>query len=167
MKVEVPPASKTCTIAPRGLGIVLKVPPEAIEETDAPLTFVFSNCTPQSFVYAASCKSLVSPIYYTASNKPLEREIELLLELNVNVESVEQAGELFFCHGNLPEDGSNEIPLRPLEGGKFEVGKKRGSLITNQLGFFVAATKATHAPATRKWLTTALTGVHLGGSLAP
>ena len=64
----------------------------------------------------------------------------------VNIESIEQAGDMVFCHANLPEDGSSEIHFSPLQGGEFEVGKPRGRLKTNELGFFVVATKAAKTP---------------------
>ncbi|CAI8034615.1 hypothetical protein GBAR_LOCUS19466 [Geodia barretti] len=117
-------------------------------EGDRPLTFAFTTCTPQSLAYAAGYKSL-SPISYIASNKPLKEEVEVLLEHSVNIESIEQAGDMVFCHANLPEDGSSKIQFSPLQGGKFEVGKPRGRLKTNELGFFVVATKAAKTPPTR------------------
>jgi hypothetical protein len=139
-KVEVPPSEKTVTVVPRGIGAVLKVPPKATTEGDRPLTFAFTTCTPQSFAYAAGYKSL-SPISYIASNKPLGEEVEVLLEHSVNIESIEQAGDMVFCHANLPEDGSSEIQFSPLQGGEFEVGKPRGRLKTDELGFFCSRNK--------------------------
>jgi hypothetical protein len=67
----------------------------------------------------------------------------------LNIESIEQAGDMVFCHANLPEDGSSEIHFSPLQGGEFEVGKPRGRLKTNELGFFVVATKAAKPPPIR------------------
>ena len=151
VKVEVQPSNNTVTIVPRGIGAVLKVPPKATTEGDRPLTFAFTTCTPPSLAYAAGYKSL-SPISYIASNKPLKEEVEVLLEHSVNIESIEQAGDMVFCHANLPEDGSSEIQFSPLQGGEFEVGKPRGRLKTNELGFFVVATKAAKTPPTRKLL---------------
>jgi hypothetical protein len=141
VKVEVPPSEKTVTVAPRGLGIALKVPPEALQQTGAPPTFAFTTCTPESFVYPDGYKSL-SPIYYIASNKPLKEELEVLLEHNVNIESSEQAEEMIFCIAQPPEDGSKEVRFIPIPAGKFNVGIEHGSLITNQLGFLNAGTKA-------------------------
>ena len=155
VKVEVPRGKqRTVTVVPRGIGAALKVPPEPIEETDAPLTFAFTTVTPQSAIFPDGYKSL-SPIYYIASNKPLSRELEVLLQHNVNVESVEQAGDMIFCHANLPEDGSKEIRFNPIQGGWFEVDGERGSLKTNQLGLLAIVTKAKDTSMISKlWLTT-------------
>ena len=157
VKVEVPRGKqRTVTVVPRGIGAALKVPPapEPIEETDAPLIFAFTTVTPQSTIFPDGYKSL-SPIYYIAPNKPLSREIEVLLQHNVNVESVEQAGDMIFCHANLPEDGSKEIRFNPIQGGQFEVDGERGSLKTNQSGIFAIATKAEDTSMISKlWLTT-------------
>ncbi|CAI7997394.1 hypothetical protein GBAR_LOCUS2140 [Geodia barretti] len=142
VKVEVPPSNNTVTVAPRDLGITLKVPPKALQQTGAPPTFAFTTCTPESFVYPDGYKSL-SPIYYIAFNNPLKKELEVLLEHNVNIESSEQAEEMIFCIAQPPEDGSKEVRFIPIPAGKFNVGREHGSLITNQLGFLNAGTKAT------------------------
>ena len=110
MKVEVPHSESTVTIAPRGLGVTLNVSPETLPQTGAPPTFAITTCTPESFVYPAGYKSL-SPIYYIAANKPLDKELEVLLEHNVNIESSEQAEEMIFCIAQPPEDGSKEVHL--------------------------------------------------------
>ena len=142
VKVDVPSSDETITIASRGLGAVLKVPPEPLEETGAPLSFILTTCAPnKSFVYPAGYKSL-SPVYYIAANKPLRNEVEVLLEHNVNVESSEQAKEMVFCAAKCPEDGKEEIHFIPVPAGEFGVGKEHGSLKTNELGFLNAGTKA-------------------------
>ena len=141
VKIKVPPSEDAVTISPRGLGVTLKVPPETMEQVGAPPTFAITTCTPQSFVYPEGYKSL-SPIYYIASNKPLEKELEVLLEHNVNIESSEQAEEMIFCIAQPPEDGKKEIHFIPIPAGEFKAGKEHGSLITNQLGFINAGTKA-------------------------
>ena len=136
-----PPSDEMVIIAPRGLGIVLKVPPESLEQTGAPSTIAITTCTPQSFVYPEGYKSL-SPIYYVAANKSLQKELEVLVEHNANIENGEQKEEMIFCIAQPPEDGEKNVHFIPVPAREFAVGKEHGNLITNQLGFINAGTKA-------------------------
>ena len=140
VKVDVPPSEETVILAPRGLGIVVKVPPEALQQNGIPSTFAFTACSPESFDFPDGYKSL-SPIYYIAANKPLEKKVELKIEHSADIETDEQAQEMIFCVAKPPEDGSQKVHFIPIPAGEFEADAEHGILATKYLGFINAGTK--------------------------
>ena len=83
-------------------------------------------------------------MYYIAANKPLEEEVEFLVEHSADVETSEQAEEMVFFVASPPADGSKEVKFTLLPG-KFEVGEEHGSVRTSHLGFLNAGIKESAA----------------------
>ena len=134
---EVAIQSKPVTISPPGLGVALKIPPNAVQSSDEPVNVSLRACLHSTvFQYPEGCTPL-SAIYHISSNSAFDKHIELTIEHFADLETGKQANEMTFFRAESGEKG--KYRFTPMKGGVFKVGGHRCTISTRLVPSFVCA----------------------------
>ena len=129
--------SEPVTLSPPGLGVTLKIPPNAVQSSDEPATVSLRACLPNTvFQYPEGCTPL-SAVYHISSNSAFDENIELSIEHFADLETDRQANEMIFFRADSEEKG--KYSFTPMEGGVFKVGGHRCTISTRLVPSFVSA----------------------------
>ena len=118
--------SEPVTIAPPGLGVSLKIPPDTVQpDADKPVHVAIQACVfGSTFTYPEGCTPL-SAVYHVSADSCFEKDVELTFEHFAKLETEKQARAMtIFRAKAVPtmKDGKAEFIFCPFEGGKFAVG---------------------------------------------
>ena len=134
---EVAVQSEPVTISPPGLGVTLKIPPNAVQSSDEPATVSLRACLPSTvFQYPEGCTPL-SAVYHISSNSVFNKDIELSIEHFADLKTDKQANEMTFLRADSEEKG--KYRFTPMEGGVFEAGGHKCTISTRLVPSFVSA----------------------------
>ena len=135
---EVAVQSEPVTLSAPGLGVTLKIPPNAVQSSDEPVNISLRACLPSTvFQYPKGCTPL-SAVYHISSNSVLNKQnIELTIEHFANLETDRQANEMTFFWAESKEMG--KYSFTPMEGGVFEAGGHKCTISTRLVPSFVSA----------------------------
>ena len=129
--------SEPVTISPPGLGVTLKIPPNAVQSSDEPATVSLRACLPSTvFQYPEGCTPL-SAVYHISSNSVFNKDIELSIEHFADLKTDKQAKEMTFLRADSEEKG--KYRFTPMEGGVFEAGGHKCTISTRLVPSFVSA----------------------------
>ena len=134
---EVAVQSEPVTHSPPGLGVTLKIPPNAVQSSDEPVNVSLRTCLPSTvFQYPKDCTPL-SAVYHISSNRHFNEVVELTIEHFADLKTDKQANEMTFFRAESEEKG--KYSFTPMEGGVFKVGGHRCTISTRLVPSFVSA----------------------------
>ena len=133
---EVAVQSEPVTISPPGLGVTLKIPPNAVQSSHEPVNVSLRACLPSTvFQYLEGCTPL-SGVYHISSNSAFDENIELSIEHFADLETDRQANEMTFFRAE--SKGERKYIFTPMVGGQFKVGGHRCTISTRQFCYVSA-----------------------------
>ena len=134
---EVAVQSEPVTLSPPGLGVTLKIPPNAVQSSDEPVTISLRACLSSTvFQYPKGCTQL-SAVYHISTDSAFNKDIELTIEHFADLKTDKQANEMKFFRTEAEENG--KYRFTPIEGGVFKVGGHRCTISTRLVPSFVSA----------------------------
>ena len=122
--------SEPVTLSPPGLGVTLKIPPNAMNIS---LRACLSSTV---FQYPEGCTPL-SAVYHISSNSAFDNDVKLTIEHFADLKTEKQAKEMTFFRAESEEKG--KYRFTPMEGGVFKVGGHRCTISTRLVPSFVSA----------------------------
>ena len=129
--------SEPVTLSPPGLGVTLKIHPNAVQSSDEPVNVSLRTCLSSTvFQYPEGCTPL-SAVYHISSNSAFNKEVELSIEHFADLKTDTQANEMTFFRAESKEKG--KYRFTPMEGGMFEAGGHRCTISTRLVPSFVSA----------------------------
>ena len=129
--------SEPVTLSPPGLGVTLKIPPNAVQSSDEPVNVSLRTCLSNTvFQYPEGCTPL-SAVYHISSDSAFDKDIELTIEHFADLETDKKANEMTFFRAESEEKG--KYSFTPMEGGVFKVGGHRCTISTRLVPSFVSA----------------------------
>ena len=129
--------SESVTLSPPGLGVTLKIPPNAVQSSDEPVNVSLRACLPSTVFQYPECCTPFSAVYHISSNSAFDKDIELTIEHFADLETDKQANEMTFFRTEPEEKG--KYSFTPKEGGVFKVGGHRCTISTQLVPSFVCA----------------------------
>ena len=134
---EVAVQSEPVTLSPPGLGVTLKIPPNAVQSSDEPVNVSLRACLPSTvFQYPEGCTPL-SAVYHISSDSAFNKDVKLTIEHCADLKTDKQAKEMTFLRAESKEKG--KCRFTPMEGGVFEAGVHRCTISTQLVPSFVSA----------------------------
>ena len=128
--------SEPVTLSPPGLGVTLKIPPNAVQSSDEPVNVSLRTCLPSTvFQYPKGCTPL-SAVYHISSDSALDKEVELSIEHFAHLKTNTQANVMTFFRAE--SKGERKYMFTPMAGGQFKVGGHRCTISTRQFCYVSA-----------------------------
>ena len=145
---EVAVQSEPVTLSQPGLGVTLKIPPNAVQSSDEPVNVSLRTCLSSTvFQYPEGCTPL-SAVYHISSDSALDKDVELSIEHFADLKTDTQANEMTFFRAESAREG--KFIFTPMAGGQFEVGGHRCTISTRKFGYVSAG--STSASEIRKMI---------------
>ena len=133
---EVAVKSEPVTLSPPGLGVTLKIPPNAVQSSDEPANVSLRTCLSSTvFQYPEGCTPL-SAVYHISSDSAFDKDVELSIEHFADLESGNQANEMTFFRAE--SEGEGKFIFTPMAGGQFKVGGHRCTILTKEFAYVSA-----------------------------
>ena len=133
---EVAVQSEPVTIFPPGLGVTLKIPPNAVQSSDEPVNVSIRACLHSTvFQYPEGCTPL-SAVYHISSDSAFDKEVELSIEHFADLKTDTQANVMTFFRAK--SKGERNFIFTPMAGGQFKVGGHRCTISTRQFCYVSA-----------------------------
>ena len=127
--------SDPVTLSPPGLGVTLKIPPNAVQSSDEPVIFFLRTCLSSTvFQYPEGCTPL--SVYHISSDSAFDKDVELSIEHFAHLKSDTQANEMTFFRAE--SEGEGKFIFTPMAGGKFKVGGHRCTISTRKFAYVSA-----------------------------
>ena len=134
---EVSVQSEPVTISPPGLGVTLKIPPNAVQSSDEPVTISLRACLSSTVFQYPKGYTPLSAVYQISSDSAFDKDIELSIEHFADLKTDKQANEMTFFRADSEEKG--KYSFTPMEGGVFKFGDHRCTISTQLVPSFVSA----------------------------
>ena len=132
--------SEPVTISPPGHGITVKIPPNALQDTDKPANLSLQTCLFSSvFQYPEGCTPL-SAVYHISSDTAFDKDIELTFEHFADLKTDKQANKMTFFRAE--SEGKGKYIFTPMKGGEFQVGNHSCTIFTRQFSLTSAGSEA-------------------------
>ena len=141
---KVPVQTKPFIIDPRGLGVLLKIPPGAVPpDADKPAHVTVQACLSAStFKYPEGFTPL-SAVYHISADYHFEKEVELEFEHFANLTTEKEAEMMTIFRAESTANDDGKFIFTPIEGGKFTVGGSHCTLSTQNNCFISTGAKET------------------------
>ena len=125
--------SEPVTISPPGLGVTLKIPPNAVQSSDEPANVSLRTCLSSTvFQYPEGCTPL-SAVYHISSDSSFDKDVELTIEHFTDLTTKNQAKEMTFFRAE--SEGEGKYIFTPITGGQFKVGGHRCTITTRKFSY--------------------------------
>ena len=121
--------SDAVTISPSGLGITIKIPPDAVPPEEN-ANIIIRPCLSGPFHYPDGYEPL-SAIYYITSDRHSKKNVELELVHFGELKTEEQARDMaFFSAESSPVNvgGKQQFKFNRMQGGEFTISKIYGTI---------------------------------------
>ena len=129
--------SEPVTLSPPGLGVTLKIPPNAVQSSDEPVNVSLRACLHSTvFQYPEGCTPL-SAVYHISSDSAFDKDVKLTIEHCADLKTDKQAKEMTFFRAK--SEGEGKFIFTPMAGGQFKVGGHRCTISTQLVPSFVSA----------------------------
>ena len=133
---EVAVQSEPVTLSPPGLGVTLKIPPNAVQSSDEPVNVSLRTCLSSTvFQYPEGCTPL-SAVYHISSNSAFYKDVELSIEHFADLTTDTQANEMTFFRAE--SEGEGKFIFTPMAGGQFKVRGHRCTIATRKFAYVSA-----------------------------
>ena len=133
---EVAAQSEPVSISPPGLGITLKIPPNAVKE---PVKVSVRACLSSSAFQYPEGWTPLSAMYHISSDSAFDKPFELKFEHFADLKTDAQVSDMTFF--SAKSHGKGKYAFTPMEGGVFKVNDHRCTISTKQVGFFCAGSR--------------------------
>ena len=132
--------SEPVTISPPGHGITVKIPPNALKDTNKPANISLQTCLFSSvFQYPEGCTPF-SAVYHISSDSVFDKDIELTIEHFADLVTDKQTNKMTFFRAE--SEGKGKYLFTPIKGGEFQVGSHNCTIFTRQFSFTSAGSEA-------------------------
>ena len=132
--------SEPVTVSPLGHGITVKIPPNAVQDTDKPADISLQTCLFSSVFQYPEGYTPLSAVYHISSDTAFDKDIELTLEHFADLKTDKQANKMTFFRAE--SEGKGKYIFTPMKGGKFQVGSHSCTILTRQFSFTSAGSEA-------------------------